>query len=61
MIFEKEEEGGFFRHIEKDHNLWYYVFYQVHLADKDASDHTGVESYIFSKLEEEDINWVPNY
>jgi hypothetical protein len=22
MIFEKEEEGGFFRHIEKDHNLW---------------------------------------
>lgn len=60
MVFEKIEEGGFLRHIEKDHNLWEYVFYQVHLDDKDPSDHTGVESYIFEKLEQKDISWVPN-
>ena len=44
--FDKESEGGFSRHIAKDHNLWYYVFYIVHLENKDPTDMTGIESYV---------------
>jgi hypothetical protein len=35
------------KHIEKDHKLWYYAFYMVHLYTLDISDHNGVESYVF--------------
>ena len=50
LIFDKNAEGGFQMHIEKDHNLWQYVFYIVHLNTKDKSDHNGLESYVFQKL-----------
>ena len=49
----------FLQHIENDHNLWQYVFYIVHLNSKDSSDFTGVESFVFSLLEEENPCWIP--
>ena len=45
-IFDKEAEGGFDKHIAKDHNLWFYVFYIVHLEFKDPTEMTGIESYV---------------
>jgi hypothetical protein len=59
LIFDKNAEGGFIRHIEHDHNLWEYVYYIVHLDAKDSSDYTGIESYVSAKLSEDDISWVP--
>ena len=47
FIFDKSSEGGFDRHVSKDHNLWYYVFYIVHLENKDPTEMTGIESYVF--------------
>jgi hypothetical protein len=52
LIFDKNSEGGFERHIKNDHNLWQYVFYIVHLEEKDHSEYTGVESYVYGMLEE---------
>jgi len=46
LVFDKETEGGFVRHIMKDHNLWNYVYYMVHLNSKDDSDYTGIESTV---------------
>lgn len=46
FTFDKESEGGFVRHISKDHNLWYYVYYIVHLQSKETTDYTGIESYV---------------
>ena len=46
FTFDKESEGGFTRHISKDHNLWFYVYYIVHLMSKDTTDYTGIESYV---------------
>jgi hypothetical protein len=46
-IFDKYSEGGFDRHVAKDHNLWQYVFYIVHLESKDPTEMTGIESYVF--------------
>lgn len=59
LVFDKYCEGGFERHIAKDHNLWMYVYYMVHLYSKDTSDHTGIESMILSRFEEGDISWIP--
>ena len=51
MVFDKYSEGGMERHIAKDHNLWMYVFYLLHLKTKDSSDRTGIESYVVEKYE----------
>jgi len=59
LDFDKYSEGGFTRHIEKDHNLWNYVYYMVHLDSKDTSDHTGIESHILLKFNDSDISWIP--
>ena len=60
MVFDRQVEGGFPRHIEKDHNLWQYVYYIVHLNSKSNSDYDGVETFVSDKLEEDVIDWVPN-
>lgn len=59
LVFEKYCEGGMERHIEEDHNLWQYVFYMVHLRTKDASNHTGIESFVLHKFEDNEYSWMP--
>lgn len=36
-----------------------YVFFIIHLKTKDKTDYNGTESFIFYKLEEEDVSWFP--
>ena len=62
LVFDSKSKGGlsgFYQHIQNDHNLWQYVFYIVHLNAKDSSDYTGVESIVFSLLEEGNTCWIP--
>lgn len=47
--FDKYSDG-FERHIARDHNLWQYVFYIVHLQSKDSTEYTGIESYVIEKV-----------
>jgi len=47
------------RHIKKDHNMWDYVYYIVHLKSKPTSDLTGTESYILENFIEREIIWIP--
>jgi hypothetical protein len=46
-------------HIKKEHNLWQYVFFLIHLNEKDTTDYNGTESFIAEKLEQDDITWFP--
>lgn len=59
FIFDKMCEGGFDRHVSKDHNLWCYVFYVVHLMYKDPTEMTGIESYVYEMYNKDDLNWLP--
>lgn len=59
FTFDKESEGGFTRHISKDHNLWYYVYYIVHLKSKDNTEYTGIESFVSYQFEIQNIGWMP--
>ena len=61
LTFERGgQQGGFLRHIMKDHNLWQYVYYIVHLNSKNSSDYDGIESYIGEKFDAADNFWMPN-
>lgn len=59
FTFDKESEGGFSRHISEDHNLWYYVYYIVHLKSKDCTEYTGIESYVDSCFQYSNNTWMP--
>ncbi len=58
IVFDKYAEG-MEKHIAKDHNLWMYVYYMLHLNSKHSADHSGIESYILHKYQENDISWLP--
>lgn len=59
FTFDKNSEGGFTRHIAKDHHLWFYVYYVVHLQAKDPTELTGIESYVSNCYNEGIISWMP--
>ncbi len=46
-------------HVEKEHNLWNYVYYIAFLLEKDSMDYNGIESYVLSELERDSLNWLP--
>lgn len=56
---DKDAANGFFHHIEKEHNLWQYVFFIIYLNSKDTTEYTGIESYVAEKLVQDDIAWFP--
>lgn len=50
---EKNSEGskGFKYHIKNDHYMWNYLFYIAYLKEKKSTEFTGIESYVFEKIE----------
>lgn len=45
-VLERDTDEGFEFHIEKDHFWLNYVYFLIHLKQKDPSDYNGTESYI---------------
>lgn len=58
FTFDKEAQG-FFHHITEDHCLWNYVYYIVHLKSKESTDYTGIESYVSTDFNDNNIGWIP--
>ena len=44
---------------EVHQNMWNYVYLLAHLKTKAPEDYTGAESYIATKIHEQDISWLP--
>jgi hypothetical protein len=42
-----------------DQDQWNYLFYIIYLKTKDSNEYTGVESYVFSCLENDNPMWLP--
>ena len=55
----RPQGGGFERHIWEDHNMWKYLFLIVHLAEKEATEHNGWESYVHQMIEQGDVGFMP--
>ncbi|EGR32968.1 MIR domain protein [Ichthyophthirius multifiliis] len=58
-IFDRKSDEGFSQHIKNEHYLWNYVFYLAYLKEKESTEYTGIESYVYEKLEQNDISWFP--
>lgn len=39
--------------------MWNYMFFIGYLRWKDDTDYSGIESYVASKLDEDDLCWIP--
>eukprot|EP00753_Platysulcus_tardus_P011780 PLAT3313.22.p1 GENE.PLAT3313.22~~PLAT3313.22.p1 ORF type:complete len:455 (+),score=258.94 PLAT3313.22:61-1425(+) len=46
-------------HQENDHNMWSYVMYKVYLAQKGATNHTGLEAHVWSLMVAGTIDFFP--
>jgi len=57
-VFEKKGES-FENHTRVEHSVWNYLHYMIYLKNKFKLDYDGTESYVFEKLENEDLSWFP--
>ena len=49
----------FEEHCAREHNLWNYLYFIVHLRTKDPTEYTGPESFVSSLLDSGDLEWFP--
>ncbi|CAG7731913.1 unnamed protein product [Allacma fusca] len=49
----------FEHHIKKEHNMWNYLYFMVHLKQKEPTEFTGSECYVSKQLKERDLDWFP--
>ncbi|XP_068212186.1 LOW QUALITY PROTEIN: inositol 1,4,5-trisphosphate receptor [Palaemon carinicauda] len=46
-------------HIKREHNMWHYLYFYVHVSVKDPTEFTGPESYVYTLVQDKDLNWFP--
>ncbi|KAI8365871.1 hypothetical protein EDC96DRAFT_509091 [Choanephora cucurbitarum] len=57
--FQRHTKKGFEDHVKNDHNIWQYLFFLVHLRNKDPTEYTGPESYVATCLRNGDYSCFP--
>lgn len=50
---------GFVHHIKNEHYMWNYLFFTIHLEDKDPSDYNALELYCAKKFASVDTSIFP--
>lgn len=56
----KANEGiQFDDHVNREHSVWNYVYFFVHLMKKEKTEYTGMEQYIYELVMEKDISFFP--
>ena len=54
-----EGDKGFYYHIKHEHYMWDYLFYRAYLEWKNTTEFSGIESYIYEKIQNNDLDWFP--
>lgn len=49
----------FAKHCEESHNMWNYIFYLAYIHEKNITEHSGEESYVYQQFKSGSINWIP--
>lgn len=39
--------------------MWNYIYFKSYIEFKDKNDYNGSESYIKSKIDQQDLSWFP--
>lgn len=50
---------GFDHHVKNDHNIWHYLFFFIHLKNKDVTEYNSHESFVADKLEALELDFFP--
>ncbi|KAK7590916.1 hypothetical protein V9T40_002529 [Parthenolecanium corni] len=50
---------SFEEHIEKEHNMWHYLYFIVLVKVKDPTEFTGPESYVYAMVHDRNLDWFP--
>ena len=51
--------SSFEAHVSRDHNLWNYLYFVVHLRLKDATEYNGPESFVSRLVATGKLDWFP--
>ena len=46
-------------HVKEKHFLWNYLYFLTYLHINDPNNFNSIENYVWEKLEEQDITWIP--
>ena len=46
-------------HVKEEHFLWNYLYFLTYLHINDPNNFNSIENYVWEKLEEQDITWIP--
>ena len=49
----------FDNHVKNEHFLWNYLYFLTYLHINDPNNFNSIENYVWGKLEEQDITWIP--
>ncbi|KAL9655967.1 hypothetical protein ABK040_007588 [Willaertia magna] len=56
----KANQGmNFLKHSFEEHNLWNYVYFLIYLYNKEKTEFTGAEQYVFDQTLKDDLNFFP--
>ncbi|XP_072886532.1 inositol 1,4,5-trisphosphate-gated calcium channel ITPR3 isoform X1 [Hemitrygon akajei] len=50
---------SFEEHIKLEHNIWNYLYFIVLILEKNETDYTGPESYVYQMIKTKDLDWFP--
>lgn len=56
---ERATKRPFNLHCSQDHSEWSYLLFLGYLRTKDATEYTGVESFVWEQYQKKDIQWFP--
>ena len=48
--FDLARSGGFALHCKEEHNMWLYMYYLIHIKEKESLHWNGVENYVATKV-----------
>jgi hypothetical protein len=46
-------------HVKETHFIWNYLYFLTYLHISDPNNMNSIENYVWEKLEEQDITWIP--
>jgi hypothetical protein len=55
----ERQANGFRFHVNHEHNPWMYLFFFIHLAQKNPDEYNYAEQFVFDKKKENDASFFP--
>jgi hypothetical protein len=59
--FERHTVGGWSHHYKREHNIWAYYSFLLHLDTKDPTEYTGLEDYVSACRKQRSLAWLPRH